>query len=173
MVIEIPSPEFDAIRAKYEERRPPPAWVMFDENHKHFYYTYETSLAKQAELAIYCEGWISYLSGVKDTLEAQERIVDLANVHWQSLCESAKKSNWIPEEYWANDWLADLKEFLERGHDKKLSLPPFHKDAIDEVSCDAFECSGAALDMFGKAKYNQALKDVRALLSAHGYSFEE
>lgn len=39
-------------------------------------------------------------------------IIDLDAAAWQSIKDAAHKSSWIPEQYFLNDWVADVCAFL-------------------------------------------------------------
>lgn len=41
--------------------------------------------------------------------------IDLNKCMWESICEAAKESKWIPPEYYTNDWVADVCDFLKNG----------------------------------------------------------
>ena len=45
----------------------------------------------------------------------QEPVFDLDKASWDSIKEAAKNSAWIPKEYFANDWISDVCEFLKNG----------------------------------------------------------
>ncbi len=49
--------------------------------------------------------------------------VDLVQLTYDQLCESARRSNWIPPEYTANDWITDCGSFLERGVGAFMNTP--------------------------------------------------
>lgn len=35
---------------------------------------------------------------------------------WKAIKQAASESNWIPKEYYINDWVSDVCEFLKNGH---------------------------------------------------------
>lgn len=43
---------------------------------------------------------------------AETDLIDLDKEHWNSIKETAKRSPWIPAEYYQNDWVADVCNFL-------------------------------------------------------------
>lgn len=42
-------------------------------------------------------------------------VMDCDKIMWDAIKDAAKNSNWIPEEYMMNDWVADVKEYLLNG----------------------------------------------------------
>lgn len=44
-----------------------------------------------------------------------EPVIDLEHVAYNRLVEAARKSKWIPKEYYANDWINDCINFLING----------------------------------------------------------
>lgn len=41
--------------------------------------------------------------------------VDLDEEFWKSIKKAAEQSNWIPEDYYMNDWVSDVCNFLRNG----------------------------------------------------------
>lgn len=41
-------------------------------------------------------------------------VIDLDRNFWESLVKAASESNWIPPEYFANDWVSDCADFLRK-----------------------------------------------------------
>lgn len=41
--------------------------------------------------------------------------IDLTNVAWRQIQQAAAESKWIPPEYYGNDWVADVCDFLRTG----------------------------------------------------------
>lgn len=49
-------------------------------------------------------------------VERQETVViDLDAVDWESIQQAADESNWMPNEYMRNEWVADVCNFLKYG----------------------------------------------------------
>lgn len=49
-------------------------------------------------------------------VERQEPVViDLDAVDWETIQQAADESNWMPNEYMRNDWVADVCNFLKYG----------------------------------------------------------
>lgn len=65
---------------------------------------------------------------------AEVVVIDLDKGMWEQLCEAAGKSNWIPTQYMANDWVADCRQFLLTGAGIH---PPAKPDAPAEPTGDA------------------------------------
>ena len=42
-----------------------------------------------------------------------EHVINLDLCDWERIKKAASESNWIPEEYYQNDWVADVCEFLK------------------------------------------------------------
>ena len=42
-------------------------------------------------------------------------VIDLDQESWSQIKLAAKESNWIPEEYYMGDWVADVCRFLREG----------------------------------------------------------
>lgn len=42
-------------------------------------------------------------------------VIDLEKSFWASLAAAANESNWIPPDYFMNDWVADLRDYLLYG----------------------------------------------------------
>lgn len=42
-------------------------------------------------------------------------VIDLDRAFWDSLVKAVGESNWIPPEYFANDWVSDCCDFLRNG----------------------------------------------------------
>jgi len=42
-------------------------------------------------------------------------VIDLDKSSWNSLCEAASQSAWIPQDYYMNDWVSDCADFLRNG----------------------------------------------------------
>lgn len=53
---------------------------------------------------------------VEDKYKEDCTVIDLKHTAYDALVRAALSSNWIPEEYTANDWLWDCCEFLRNGH---------------------------------------------------------
>lgn len=51
----------------------------------------------------------------KALIDAQVPVIDLYHVAMEQMHEAARESNWIPPEYMANDWQADVCKFLREG----------------------------------------------------------
>lgn len=47
--------------------------------------------------------------------DTQYHLVDLDKIMWESIQKAAGESKWMPEEYTANDWVADVQDFLRNG----------------------------------------------------------
>lgn len=45
----------------------------------------------------------------------QEPVFDLDKNCWDSIKQASKESTWIPKEYFMNDWVSDVCEFLRNG----------------------------------------------------------
>lgn len=70
---------------------------------------------------------------VKNTFVKKENkneivTIDIDKEMWESIKKAASESNWIPEEYFNNDWVYDVCEFLKNGHNKDEKTNTF----IDE-----------------------------------------
>lgn len=50
-------------------------------------------------------------------------VIDLKHTAYDSLCDAAAKSKWMPEQYTANDWLYDCAQYLIEGHQPEPSVP--------------------------------------------------
>lgn len=61
---------------------------------------------------------IANLPKFKKVLQEWAKTVSWDQLSMNSLRQAASKSNWIPPEYGANDWLSDCRFFLEHGHPK-------------------------------------------------------
>ncbi len=55
------------------------------------------------------------LAALSTRSQSPDVVIDLEKTGYQMLAEAAGQSNWIPPEYFANDWLADCAEFLRTG----------------------------------------------------------
>lgn len=55
-------------------------------------------------------------------------VIDLKHTAYDALVDAAMSSNWIPEEYTANDWLYDCCEFLRNGNKDKEPVAWMHKE---------------------------------------------
>lgn len=65
--------------------------------------------------------WVTVLE--EKVREADIPVIDLDVESYKSLLEAAQQSKWIPKEYWANDWIADARNFLIEGHPKPDFTP--------------------------------------------------
>lgn len=45
-------------------------------------------------------------------------VIDLERAAWEQIKQAASESEWIPKEYFMNDWLSDVCEFLRKGNKK-------------------------------------------------------
>lgn len=43
------------------------------------------------------------------------RIINIENGFWETIKQAASESNWIPKEYYMNDWVSDICNFLRTG----------------------------------------------------------
>jgi hypothetical protein len=48
-------------------------------------------------------------------VSSPSKIINLEEEFWKSIKEAANDSNWIPEEYYMNDWVSDICRFLRTG----------------------------------------------------------
>jgi hypothetical protein len=61
----------------------------------------------------------------------EEIVIDLRIGSYEFLANAAARSNWIPPEYYANDWLANCARWLEFGTDVDLASNPSNKQLMD------------------------------------------
>lgn len=68
-------------------------------------------------------------------LEEQKHTYDLDIGAWNDIKESITRSNWIPPEYYMNDWVSDIKRFVEFGKYPELIISSmyFHRSFLHEV----------------------------------------
>jgi hypothetical protein len=52
---------------------------------------------------------------LKELLEERQYTMDLERGFLDALYEAAEESEWIPPEYYVNDWISDACEFLRTG----------------------------------------------------------
>lgn len=45
----------------------------------------------------------------------RDLVIDLDKAAWEQIKQAAKESSWIPKEYYMNDWLSDVCDFLRNG----------------------------------------------------------
>ncbi|MEO8644560.1 hypothetical protein [Pseudomonas sp.] len=45
----------------------------------------------------------------------ERQVIDLDAVDWETIQQAADDSNWMPNEYMRNDWVADVCNFLKYG----------------------------------------------------------
>jgi len=55
------------------------------------------------------------LREVAEALKERQTTIDLDAADLARLTEAAEDSNWIPREYYRNDWISDACEFLRTG----------------------------------------------------------
>ena len=51
-------------------------------------------------------------------------LINIEKEFWESIKKAANESNWIPPEYYMNDWVNDICRFLRKGYtefDKKIN----------------------------------------------------
>lgn len=52
-----------------------------------------------------------------------EEYIDLDKLAWERIKEAASKSPWIPPQYFQNDWVSDVVNFLSQPR-KEHNEPP-------------------------------------------------
>lgn len=55
------------------------------------------------------------LSAAPQSAPVQTQTVDLDAEHWKIIQQAAEESKWIPPEYYVNDWVSDVCDFLRNG----------------------------------------------------------
>lgn len=63
----------------------------------------------------------------KIQIKQSVQVVDLKALAYDSLAAAATRSNWMPPDYCANDWLADCRRWLEFG-------PPVNAHAVESTT---------------------------------------
>lgn len=53
-----------------------------------------------------------------ESVQADLPVWDLSKTAWESIQQAARESTWIPPEYYANDWISDVCNFLRNGSPK-------------------------------------------------------
>jgi hypothetical protein len=81
----------------------------------------------------YVQGlWVAYNEFANPVVERQEPVViDLDAVDWETIQQAADESNWMPNEYMRNEWVADVCNFLKYGRADPSPTAPVA--AIDPV----------------------------------------
>jgi hypothetical protein len=87
--------------------------------------------------------WITALE--EQLRHAEVPTIDLIAESYNSLVEAANKSKWIPKEYFANDWVADAREFLIEGHPKTEFKPAMAVAAQKHIQRLAKDIGAGAL----------------------------
>jgi hypothetical protein len=64
----------------------------------------------------------------KNTMPEAVAHIDIDAISWEQIKQSASKSKWIPKEYFMNDWVSDVCNFLENGTPES----PVTDEASDE-----------------------------------------
>lgn len=72
-------------------------------------------------------------------------VIDIEALMWAGIKQAARESSWIPEEYYMNDWVSDVENFLRDGgmfqtNAQLISAAPDLLAALKEIS----EYSGGA-----------------------------
>lgn len=52
------------------------------------------------------------IDSLKEKLKEMKSTLYLDVVDWEVINDAAEKSNWIPEQYYRNDWVSDVVKFL-------------------------------------------------------------
>jgi len=55
------------------------------------------------------------MRAMKEALEEREHTMDLDRIYLGNIMQAADESNWIPPEYFMNDWMSDVCDFLRNG----------------------------------------------------------
>lgn len=83
------------------------------------------------------EEWRALLAA--PVVERQD-VIDLDAVDWETIQQAADESNWMPNEYMRNDWIADVCNFLKYGRADTSPPAPevaeLLRDAYQEGYCD-------------------------------------
>lgn len=67
--------------------------------------------------------------------EESETLIDLDMAGWHMLLDAASQSQWMPQEYAVNDWLADCAQFLRVGYVGQLPSDPENlRHVMDDVN---------------------------------------
>lgn len=92
-------------------------------------------------------------------------VMDLDKNSWDSIKEAAKESNWIPKEYFANDWVSDVCEFLKNGIKRERITEQDAREILENFCYEYCSVSGidewcqnegiALLDKLNGAKNEQ------------------
>lgn len=93
-------------------------------------------------------------------IELEESVVDLKALSYDSLVAAAIRSNWIPPEYCANDWLADCRRWLEFG-------PVVDTQGIEPESKNP--CSGLSYDWIDAQARADLLRFCETCADNEGY----
>jgi hypothetical protein len=75
---------------------------------------------KLAEAGTRLVAW-THLPDVAKLPECEEW--DLSAIMWEGIQKAASESNWLPKEYFANDWASDVQNFLRYGPDHFKTFP--------------------------------------------------
>ena len=58
------------------------------------------------------------LDKIEKSMETQ--IMDFNKIHMDQMVQAAEDSSWIPKEYSRSDWVADVCQFLRKGHNTAM-----------------------------------------------------
>lgn len=50
-----------------------------------------------------------------DILTKKPQVINVEENFWEAIKQAAAESNWIPKEYYMNDWVSDVCKFLREG----------------------------------------------------------
>lgn len=54
----------------------------------------------------------------KEYIQVKPFIIDIDAEMWKQIKEAAAESNWIPKEYYMNDWVSNVCNFLRGKEDQ-------------------------------------------------------
>ena len=61
-------------------------------------------------------------------------LIDLDAENWKAIKQAAQESNWIPPEYFANDWVSDVCNFLKGNSDAIQQPQPVRSVSGEDVA---------------------------------------
>ena len=76
----------------------------------------------------------------EDNFKKVPVIFDLDKSAWLQIKDAVEKSEWIPEEYYMNDWLVDVCSFLIRGERQNEKESCFYCKSQKKMNPDNIFC---------------------------------
>lgn len=98
-------------RAQFESANPIPFGVFWSEPDSR----YMTTMV-HLNCIEYNGRWLGWKNAIlaAPVVERQD-VIDLDAVDWETIQQAADESNWMPNEYMRNEWIADVCNFLKYG----------------------------------------------------------